>query len=140
MFFGTLRTSVRCMPCFSQTRAFCCRRRLYTENVETGANQKRESKKRVLTALRQLDKIQLLALLWPRHMRRQERIHEGLEVRSPPLSQRIPNLPLPLIDALAAELGSDGREPLVQPLLEAGDLFGVGGEVVSWSEKHPQLY
>lgn len=59
-------------------------------------------------------------------MRRQEWVHKGLEVWSPPLSQGVANLPLAFIDTLAAELGPDRGEPLIQPLFEAWDLFGVG--------------
>ena len=68
-----------------------------------------------------MDQVQLLALLGPRHVRRQEGVHEGLEVGPPPLRERVADLPL-LVDGVAAELVADGREPLVQPRLEALDL------------------
>jgi hypothetical protein len=71
-----------------------------------------------LTLPRKLDEIQLLALLRPRNMRRDERVHERLEIRPPPLRQRIADLPF-FIDALAAKLRAHRRQPLVQPLLES---------------------
>lgn len=40
---------------------------------------------RELTLLRQLDKIQLLALLRSGNMSWQKRVHERLEIRTPPL-------------------------------------------------------
>ena len=60
------------------------------------------------TALRQLNKIQLLALLRSSHMSRVEWIHERFEVGPPPLSERVCNLPL-VIDTLARELGPRRR-------------------------------
>ena len=57
------------------------------------------------TLLRQLYKVELFAFLRPRHMTRQERIHEGLKIRPPPLCQGIANFPI-LIDAFTCELRS----------------------------------
>ena len=77
---------------------------------------------RRLTLLGQLDEIQLLALLWPRHMPRQKGVHERLEIRPPPLRKRITDLPI-LVDTLARELRSDRCKTLIQPLLESIDLL-----------------
>lgn len=79
--------------------------------------------------LRKLDEIELLALLWARNVGWDERIHEGLEIRPPPLRQGIANLPL-LIDALAAELRANRSQPLVQPHLEPLYLIILGLEIV----------
>lgn len=97
-----------------------------------GTNTKKKRKEFKHTTLRQLNQIQLLTLLRPRHMRRQERIHEGLEIRPPPLRQRVPNLPF-VIDALAGELGADGSQAFVQSELKAFDFVVFGLEVISWS-------
>lgn len=59
-----------------------------------------------------------------------ERVHEGLEIRSPPLRQRITNLPF-LIDTLAAKLRTDGCQALVQSHLEALNLIIIFLEVVA---------
>lgn len=103
MFLGTLRTSIDLL------------------DYRKGEEDKREAQR---TAPRQLDKVQLLALLWPRDVRRDEGVHEGLKVGPPPLRERVADLPL-VVDALACELRADGREALVQPRLEAFDLFDV---------------
>lgn len=81
------------------------------------------------TAARQLDEIQLLALLGPRHMRGDERVHERLEIRAPPLRQRVADLPL-VVDALAGKLRADGRQALVEARLEALDLVVLGAQIV----------
>lgn len=60
-----------------------------------------------LTLPGQLDEVQLLAFLGPGDMSGDERIHESLEIRAPPLGKGISDLPL-LIDALAGELRADG--------------------------------
>jgi len=65
-------------------------------------------------------------------MRRDERVHEGLEVGSPPLRQCVANHPL-VIDAFASELGTDWCEALVQPRLEALDLVVLSTEIVAGS-------
>ena len=84
------------------------------------------------TRLGQLDHVQLLALLGPRDVRGQKRVHEGLEVGPPPLRERVTDLPL-VVDGLAAELAAHGRQALVQPSLEALDLVVLGSQVVAWS-------
>lgn len=65
-----------------------------------------------LTLLWQLNEIQFLTLLRPRHMSRKERIHESLEIRPPPLRERITDLPI-LVHALTRELRSDRSQTLV---------------------------
>lgn len=55
-------------------------------------------------------------------MPRQKRVHERLEIRPPPLSQSITNLPV-LIDTLAGELRAHRGQTLIQPLLKPVDLF-----------------
>lgn len=101
----------------------------------------RERKKRGAggphTALRKLNQIKLLAFFRPSDMRRQEGIHERLEIRPPPLRQRIPNLPF-VIDPFAGELAPDGGEAFVQAEFEAFDFVVFGLEVVAWSN-HPKL-
>lgn len=67
-------------------------------------------------------------------MRREEGIHEGFEIRSPPLRQRIADLPF-IVDSLAGELASDGGETLVEPELEAFDFVIFGLEVIAWSRE-----
>lgn len=64
-------------------------------------------------------------------MRWDKWVHESLEIRPPPLRQGVTDLPL-LIDALAAELGADGGQPLVQPHLEAFYLLVFRLEIISW--------
>ena len=83
-----------------------------------------------LTLLRQLDEIQFLALLRPSHMSREERVHERLEVRPPPLRQRVTDLPV-FVNAFARELRADGGETLVEPFLEALDFVVFEVEVVA---------
>ena len=85
-----------------------------------------------LTASGQLDKIELLALLWPGNVRRDERIHERFEIRPPPLCKCIRNLPF-VIDTLARKLCADRRQSFIQPRLEALDFFVARMKVVSGS-------
>lgn len=89
------------------------------------------------TSPRQLNEIQLLALLRPRHVRRNKRVHERLKVGSPPLCERVTNLPL-IVHALAGELASDGGKPFVQTGLETFELAFVVVEVVAWPV-HPSI-
>lgn len=86
------------------------------------------------TLLRQLNEIQLLALLGPGHMSRQERVHERLEIGPPPLRDRIANLPV-LVDAFAGELRSHRRQTLVEALLETVDFFVLEVEVVTGPDR-----
>ena len=65
-------------------------------------------------------------------MRRIVRIHEGLKARSPPLRNRICDLPL-IIDTLAGKLGSRRRQALVETRFEAFDFVLVVVKVVAWS-------
>lgn len=62
-------------------------------------------------------------------MCRDEGVHEGLEVRSPPLRQTIANLPIAGLLALAQP--TDRGQPLVQPRFEAVDLLVLGSQVVA---------
>lgn len=50
-------------------------------------------------------------------MTREERVHEGLEVGSPPLRKGVANFPV-IIDAFARELRAHGGKALVQSMLE----------------------
>lgn len=86
------------------------------------------------TTARKLDEVELLTLLRPSNMRRDERIHECFEVGPPPLRQCVANLPL-IVDTLASELRADWCKPLIQPRLEALDLVVFGAEVVARSTK-----
>ncbi len=63
-------------------------------------------------------------------MRWDERVHESLEIRSPPLRQRITNLPL-LINTLATELCTNRSQSLIKSHLEPVYLVIFGLEVVS---------
>lgn len=65
-------------------------------------------------------------------MRRDERIHEGLEVGAPPLREGVADLPL-VVDTFARELRAYRRKALVQPRLEALDLLNVGCQVITGS-------
>lgn len=65
-------------------------------------------------------------------MRGDEGVHEGLKVWTPPLGERVANLPL-VVDALARELGSDGGQTLVQAVLEALELAFVVVQVIARS-------
>jgi len=81
------------------------------------------------TGLGQLDKVEFLALLGPSDVRGDERIHEGLEVGPPPLREAVADLPVAGLLALAQP--AHGRQPLVQPRLEARDLLVLGPQVVA---------
>lgn len=63
-------------------------------------------------------------------MRRDEWIHESLEVGSPPLRKRVTNLPL-VVHTLARELAADGGEALVQTGFETFKLAFVVMKVVA---------
>lgn len=91
---------------------------------------KRKQRRGQHTLLGQLDEIQFLALLWTRHMSRQERVHERLKVGAPPLCQSVADVPI-LVDALAAELRAHRREALVQAGLESGNFVVILAEVVA---------
>lgn len=65
-------------------------------------------------------------------MRREERVHEGLEVGPPPLREGVADLPF-VVDTFPAKLGSDRSKTLVQPGYEAGDFVVFRLEVVAWS-------
>lgn len=70
-----------------------------------------------LTLLRESDEVQLLALLWACDMCRKERVHESLEVGSPPLRKCVANFPV-IINTFAGELRSHWCEALIQSLLK----------------------
>jgi hypothetical protein len=89
-----------------------------------------EIREKRLTLLRQGDKVQLFAFLWPGDVWWQVRVHEGLKVRAPPLRQGITNFPV-LVDSLARELRSNGGQALIQALLEALNLLFVVGEIIT---------
>ncbi len=63
-------------------------------------------------------------------MRRDERIHERLKVRPPPLCKRVAHLPL-IVDTFACELCTNWGQSLVQPCFEAFDLVVFGAEVIT---------
>ena len=63
-------------------------------------------------------------------MRRDEWVHESLEIGTPPLRERVANLPL-IVDAFAGELRAYGRKAFVQPRFEALDLLDIGSQIVS---------
>ena len=65
-------------------------------------------------------------------MRGNEWVHEGLEVRSPPLRKRVADLPF-IVDAFTCELRADWCKALIQPRLEALDFVVFGAEVVTRS-------
>jgi hypothetical protein len=112
MFLGTLRTSV-VMSAY-----------LYMPIV---VNARR-------TAARELDEVELLALLRPSDVRGDERVHECLEVRSPPLRERVADLPL-IVDTLACELCANWCKTLIEPSLKALDLVVFSAQVVAWSRR-----
>lgn len=62
-------------------------------------------------------------------MRRDERVHERLKVGAPPLRKAVPDVPVPLLLALAE--AADGGQALVKALLEPLDLVVFGPEVVT---------
>ena len=65
-------------------------------------------------------------------MRRDEWVHERLEVGAPPLRQCVADLPL-VVDALTCKLCADRCEALIEARLEAFDLVVFGAEVVAGS-------
>lgn len=71
-------------------------------------------------------------------MRRQERIHERLKVRPPPLRKRVCNLPL-IIDSFACKLGAGWCQALVESGFETSDFVFVGVEVVAWARKFTRV-
>ena len=87
-----------------------------------------------LTLLGELNQVQLLALLGAGAVARNERIHEGLKVGSPPLSKAIADLPV-TIDTFASELGTGGGKALIEALLESIDFLVLGLNVVTRPEQ-----
>lgn len=67
-------------------------------------------------------------------MRWEERVHEGLKVRSPPLCEGVAYLPF-VVHALARELVAYWCQTFIQTELEAFDLIVFGLEVVARSGK-----
>ena len=65
-------------------------------------------------------------------MRRVEWIHERLEIGSPPLSDRVCNLPL-IIDTLSRELSPRWRQALIEARFETFNLVFTGVQVIPWS-------
>ena len=61
----------------------------------------------------------------------EERVHESLEIRTPPLRESITNLP-GFVDTFARELRADRSETFVEALLKAVDFFIFIIEVVAW--------
>jgi hypothetical protein len=64
-------------------------------------------------------------------MRRKERVHEGLEVRTPPLRKSIANFPVG-VNTFPGELRAHGRKALIQSLLESLDFIVVVVQVIAW--------
>lgn len=54
-----------------------------------------------LTGLWQFNHVELLALLWSRAVGRDEGVHEGLEVGTPPLGEAVTDVPVALCLAVA---------------------------------------
>ena len=81
------------------------------------------------TVFRELDKVQLLALLGAGDVGGDERVHEGLEVGPPPLGETVADLPIGGLLALADP--TDGGEALVEAGLETLDLLVLGAQVVA---------
>lgn len=73
----------------------------------------------IRTCLRELDQVKLFALLGARAMTRDERVHEGFEIRPPPLRESIGDIPIMSVDAVTGELRPDRSKTVVQPLLKA---------------------
>lgn len=65
-------------------------------------------------------------------MRWVERVHERLEIGSPPLRNRVCDLPL-IIDTLARELSPRRCQALIETRFEAFDFVLIGAKVVAWS-------
>jgi hypothetical protein len=78
--------------------------------------------------------VQLFTLLGPRDVGGQKWVHESFEIWSPPLRQRVANLPL-IVYRLPAELGAYGRQPLIEACLETGNLVILRKQVVAWSSR-----
>ena len=70
-------------------------------------------------------------------MRRAEWIHERLEIRSPPLRDRVCNLPL-IIDTFTRELSPRRRQALIEARFETFNLVFIGVEVIPWSGEFPE--
>lgn len=75
----------------------------------------------VLTGLWELDEVELLALLGAGDVGRDEGVHEGLEVRPPPLGKTVADMPVRRV--LAVAQAADRGQALVQPGLEALNLL-----------------
>lgn len=86
-----------------------------------------------LTLLRQTNEVQLLALLRARNMSRKERVHEGLEIGSPPLRKCVANLPI-VVNTFARELRAHWGEALIQSLLEALDFLVFVVQIIAGPE------
>ena len=67
-------------------------------------------------------------------MRRVEWIHERLEVGSPPLRDRVCNLPL-IIDTFTRELSPRRRQALIEARFETFNLIFIGVQVIPWSSE-----
>lgn len=67
-------------------------------------------------------------------MAREEGVHEGLEIRPPPLRQRIADLPV-LVDPFAGELRAHGRQSFIQTHLKAVNFVVCGLDIIPWSEQ-----
>ena len=65
-------------------------------------------------------------------MCRVEWIHERLEIGSPPLRDRVCDLPL-IIDTLTRKLSPRRRQALIEARFETFDLVFIGVEVIPWS-------
>lgn len=65
-------------------------------------------------------------------MSRQERVHERLEIRTPPLRECVADFPI-LVHSFSGKLRADRRETLVQSLLESFDLVIVMMKVIAWA-------
>jgi len=65
-------------------------------------------------------------------MRRDEWVHERLEVRPPPLRQGVADFPF-VVYAFARELRSDRGKPLIQSVAESRELLFMWVEVIAWS-------
>lgn len=85
--------------------------------------------KRGLTGLRKLDQVELLALLGPCDMGRDERVHEGLGVGAPPLRKAVANFPVGGLVAFAQ--AADWCKALIEAALESLNLVIFGMEVVA---------
>lgn len=77
-----------------------------------------------------MDEVEFLDFLRSRDVGRDERVHERLEVWTPPLGESVTDLPF-IIDALTRKLIADRGETFVQTSLETGDFFLLGLKVVT---------